>query len=245
MRQLLHLIALGLAFVSTATNAASRPNIILCMADDQGWDETGYYGHSVLKTPVLDKMAASGLRLDRFYSAAPNCGPTRGSIMTGRHPNRFGLFSPNWAIRPEEHSLAKGLQQAGYATGHFGKWHLGPVKANAPNNPGALGFDTWLSHDNYFEMSPVLSRDGAPPEKHIGESSEIVAEAAVEFINQSITANKPFFAVVWFGSPHGPYVATEKDRAPYRNQVREELANRYAEITAMDRAIGHLRQSQV
>ena len=224
-------------------NAADRPNIILCMADDQGWEETGYCGHPILQTPTLDKMAQSGLRLDRFYSAAPNCGPTRGSIMTGRHPNRFGLFGPNWAMRPEEIALGSLIKAAGYATGHFGKWHLGPVKAGAPNNPGAAGFDEWLSHDNFFEMNPVLVRNGGAPKKHQGESSEIVARAAIDFIGKATAKKQPFFVIVWFGSPHGPYVALEKDRKQYAGKVSDELANRYAEITAMDRAIGMLRDT--
>ncbi len=223
--------------------AADRPNIILCMADDQGWEETGYYGHPVLKTPTLDKMAESGLRLDRFYSAAPNCGPTRGSVMTGRNANRFGLFGPNWAMRPEENTLGNLIKTAGYATGHFGKWHLGPVKAGAPNNPGAAGFDEWLSHDNFFEMDPVLVRNGAPPETFKGESSEIIVEAAIDFIERATEANKPFFTIVWFGSPHGPYLATEEDRRLYAGIVSEALADRYGEITAMDRAIGMLRDA--
>ena len=229
--------------LTVGVNAADRPNIILCMADDQGWEETGYYGHPILHTPTMDKMAQSGLRLDRFYSAAPNCGPTRGSIMTGRHPNRFGLFGPNWAMRPEEITLGSLIKAAGYATGHFGKWHLGPVKAGAPNNPGAAGFDEWLSHDNFFEMNPVLVRNGAVPEKHLGESSEIVAEAAIDFIAQATVRKQQFFVIVWFGSPHGPYVALEKDRKRYAGKVSDELANRYAEITAMDRAIGMLRDA--
>ena len=134
------------------------PNIILLMGDDHGWEETGYNGHAYLQTPVLDEMAASGLRMDRFYSASPVCSPTRGSVITGRHPNRYGTFTPNWSIRPEEISIAQILADAGYTTAHFGKWHLGPVKASSPTNPGAMGFDTWLSHDNFFEIDPVLSR---------------------------------------------------------------------------------------
>jgi arylsulfatase A-like enzyme len=235
-------ILAAIAFTGLA-GATERPNIILCMADDQGWEETGYNGHPFLQTPVLDQMAATGLRLDRFYSAAPNCGPTRGSIMTGRHPNRFGLFGPNWAMRPEEISLGTLVKNAGYATAHFGKWHLGPVKAGAPNNPGNSGFDEWLSHDNFFEMHPKLVRNGAAPERIEGESSEIVVDATIDFIRRAIGKKKPFFTVVWFGSPHGPYIALEQDRKLYEDKVREELANRYAEITAMDRAIGKLRDA--
>ena len=148
--------------------AAKRPNIILCMGDDHGWNETGYNGHPYVRTPVLDQMAGRGLRFDRFYAAAPVCSPTRGSVMTGRHPNRYGTFAPNFSIRPEEITLAQLLKPAGYACGHFGKWHLGPVKAGSPTNPGAMGFDTWLAHDNFFEMNPPLVRDGGPPRIYPG-----------------------------------------------------------------------------
>ena len=115
-----------------------RPNIILLMGDDHGWDETGYNGHPHVKTPVLDEMAASGLRLDRFYSGSPVCSPTRGSVLTGRHPNRYGSFTANWSMRPEEVTIAHILSKAGYACGHFGKWHVGTVKAGSPLNPGAM-----------------------------------------------------------------------------------------------------------
>ena len=151
--------ALLAALVSTS-HGAELPNIILCMGDDHGWDETGYNGHPHLKTPVLDEMAASGLRLDRFYSAHPSCSPTRGSVMTGRHPNRYGTFAPNYSLRSEEVTIAHLLSKLGYACGHFGKWHLGPVKAASPTNPGAMGFDEWLSHDNFFELNPTFSRNG-------------------------------------------------------------------------------------
>ncbi len=84
---------LSLCFLAgTSLLAAERPNIILAMADDQGWGDMAYMGHPLLKTPVFDEMAASGLRFDRFYAAAPVCSPTRGSVLTGRHPNRFGCF---------------------------------------------------------------------------------------------------------------------------------------------------------
>lgn len=241
-----------------------RPNIILLMGDDHGWEETGYNGHEYLKTPVLDEMASTGLRLDYFYAAAPVCSPTRGSVITGRHPNRYGTFNPNRSIRPEEISIAQVLKKAGYATGHFGKWHLGPVKANSPTNPGAMGFDTWLSHDNFFEMDPTFSRDGEAPVQIFGESSEILVEETLKFIEKSKREGKPFFAVVWFGSPHEPYQGLEKDLALYENlpdslsqqfvgltslklgrkverPLDSVLQARYAEITAMDRAIGQLR----
>src|SRR5688572_20740143 len=163
-------VFLGLLLATLA--AADRPNIILLMGDDHGWDEVGYNGHPYLKTPVLDEMARTGLRLDRFYSGGSSCSPTRATVMTGRHHNRSGTFQPGWSLRPEEITVAHLLKQAGYATGHFGKWHLGPVNAKSPTNPGKMGFDEFLSHDNFFELNPHFSRNGGPPQQFKGESSE-------------------------------------------------------------------------
>ena len=210
------------------------------MGDDHGWNETSYNGHPHVKTPVLDEMAANGLRLDRFYSAHPNCSPIRGSIMTGRHPNRYGTFAPGWSIRPEEITIAQLLRKAGYACGHFGKWHLGPVKAGSPTNPGAMRFEEWLSHDNFFEVDPILSRNGGPPEKYPGESSEIVVRAALQFIAKAKRESRPSFTMVWFGSPHEPYFGTEPYLSMYKD-LTDPIRSRLAEISAMDFAIGQLR----
>jgi arylsulfatase A-like enzyme len=258
------LLALTLIFFCAELFAQEPPNVILLMGDDHGWDEVAYNGHPYLHTPVLDEMASVGLRLDRFHTASPVCSPTRGSVMTGRHPNRYGTFTPNWSIRPEEITIGHIMKKAGYQTGHFGKWHLGPVKADSPTNPGAMGFDEWLSHDNFFELDPVLVRNGGAPKKYPGESSEIVIDETIRFAEDAEKNNKPFLAVVWFGSPHEPYMALDEDRALYANlpqkyaeetvsltsietgqsseqSLRAVMMERYAEITAMDRAIGKLR----
>ena len=249
---------------SIATDAAELPNIVLTMGDDHGWFETGYNNHPHLKTPVLDEMAATGLRLDRFYSAHPSCSPTRGSCMTGRHPNRYGTFAPNWSSRPDEIGIAKILSDAGYACGHFGKWHLGPVKADSPTSPKAFGFEEWLSHDNFFEMNPKFSRNGGAPETYSGESSEVLVRESLRFIAKAKQDKRPFFVVIWFGSPHEPYSGLESDLETYsdlpdvyaerkvsltsmttgkatKRPQRDVLQERFAEITAMDRAIGILR----
>ena len=228
-----------LALPATA-QTLPRPNIVLMMADDQGWGETGYNGHPYLKTPVLDEMARTGLRLDRFYAASPVCSPTRASVMTGRHANRSGAFAANWSTRPEEITIAQILKQAGYRTAHFGKWHLGPVKAESPLSPGRMGFDEYLSHDNFFETNPPLSRNGAPPEIVPGESSEIVVHAAAAFTRRAVAEGKPFLVVIHFGSPHDPYSGKPEDVAPYAH-LGKEIGGRFAEIAAMDRAIGTYR----
>ena len=256
-------LAAALAMFTTPCLAAPQPNIILMMSDDHGWEETGYNGHPHVQTPVLDEMAATGLRLDRFYAAHPSCSPTRVSFLTGRHPNRMGTFAPGWSIRPEEITIAHLLSSNGYRCGHFGKWHVGTVKAGSPTNPGAMGFHEWLSHDNFFELNPSLSRNGSPPQVFPGESSEVLIRETIAFVDKQAQNEKPFLAVVWFGSPHEPYSGLPKDLslyddlpAKYTKQVRltsnetglptkrpqgEVLRERYAEITAMDRAIGTLR----
>ncbi|QDT53727.1 Arylsulfatase [Caulifigura coniformis] len=257
-------LAITLVLGAVDTLVAAPPNIILMMGDDHGWEETGYNGHPHVKTPVLDEMAATGLRFDRFYAGHPNCSPTRASFLTGRHPNRMGTFAPGWSFRPEEITIGHVLRNAGYRTAHFGKWHVGPVNAASPTNPGAMGFEEWLSHDNFFEMNPSLSRNGGPPEVHPGESSDVVIRETIKFIDHSRAADKPFFTIVWFGSPHEPYSGLPQDLALYDDlpgkyskpvkvtsnetggQVSrpqgEVLRERYAEITAMDRAIGNLRK---
>jgi arylsulfatase A-like enzyme len=233
--------------------AAERPNVVLVMADDQGWGDTGYNGHPHLKTPHLDKLAAEGLRLNRFYTAHFNCSPTRASVLTGRHPARMGTFSPGAPIRVQELTVAKVLQAAGYATGHFGKWHLNgkngdrgtktppgrAILAADPLSPGKLGFDEWVSADNFFDLDPVLGRNGVP-EKFHGDGSDISMDEALKFIRKQAAAQKPFFAVVWFGNPHVPHEALPADKALYA-ALPEKDQNYYGEITGVDRNVGKLR----
>ncbi len=263
MRALLIFLTITAVLLPSSAAAADLPGIILMMGDDHGWEETGYNGHPFVRTPVLDAMAEEGLRFDRFYAGHPNCSPTRASFLTGRHPNRMGTFAPGWSMRPEEITIAAILAKAGYRCGHFGKWHVGTVRKDSSLNPGAMGFDEWLSHDNFFELNPSLSRNGAPPQTIQGESSEILVDETIRFVDSCRESKQPFLAVVWFGSPHEPYSGLPEDLALYDhllNQYPQEvtltsnetgmpakrpkghvLRERYAEITAMDRAIGRLR----
>lgn len=228
---------LTLAPAAAHADQPPRPNIILCMADDLGWGDTGYNGHPVVQTPHLDSMAATGLRFDRFYAAAPVCTPTRASVLTGRHPNRSTAFSWGWAMRPQEVTLAQRLRDAGYATGHFGKWHLGSVIEGSPVNPGAAGFQHWLSAYNFFDNDPLLSREGRA-EQLKGESSIVTMDAAIDFIRAQHAADNPFLAVVWFGSPHVPHRAADQDKRLYEG---EKHADWLGEITGIDRAMGKLQ----
>ena len=221
-----------------ANRNRDTPNIVLIMADDQGWGDVAYSGHPVLKTPHLDEMSRVGLRFDHFYAAAPVCSPTRASVLTGRHPNRMGCFKWGHTLRPQEITIAEALKSAGYVTGHFGKWHLGSVRTGSPVNPGASGFDHWLSAPNFYDNDPILSREGRAVQIR-GESSIVAADAAIEFIDAQRDTDKPFFAVVWFGSPHGPHRAVAADKAHYEDQGKN--ADWLGEITGLDRAVGKIR----
>lgn len=220
---------------------ARSPNIVLVMADDQGWGDMAYNGHPRLITPNFDEAAATGLRFDRFYAAAPVCSPTRASVMTGRHPNRMGVFKWGFPMRPQEQTVAEVLQSHGYQTAHFGKWHLGSVRNASPAHPGRNGFDHWFSAPNFYDNDPILSLGGKAIQTR-GESSDVTVEAAVEWIREASRSDKPFLAVVWFGSPHGPHRAAKHDRDRYPNET-DAVRDFYGEITGMDRAFGTLRNS--
>lgn len=222
------------------------PNMVLVMADDMGWGQTGYYGHPVLKTPNLDAMASAGLRFDRFYAGAPNCSPTRATVLTGRSNDRTGVEDHGFALRRQELTMARLLNEAGYATGHFGKWHLNghrgpgvPILGTDAHNPGVFGFDAWLSVSNFFECDPLMSRNGVFVQRE-GDSSEVVVAEALAFIGRQAAAGRPFLAVVWYGTPHSPWMASEEDRAAFAD-LDESSQQHYGELVAMDRSIGTLR----
>lgn len=226
--------------------AADRPNIVLVMADDMGWGQTGYYDHPRLQTPHLDAMASAGLRFDRFYAGAPNCSPTRATVMTGRTNDRTGVTNHGVPMRPQEITLPQILAEAGYRTGHFGKWHLNglrgpgvPILKDDIRGPGPFGFETWLSVTNFFDMNPVMSRQGTF-EEFTGDSSEIIVDEALQYIKKVGDGDAPFFVVIWYGTPHSPFVAFDKDKAAF-GDLKKDSANHYGELVAMDRSIGTLR----
>ena len=226
--------------------APAPPNFVLVMADDMGWGQTGYYDHPVLKTPHLDAMAAAGLRFDRFYAGAPNCSPTRATVLTGRTNDRTGVEDHGFALRRQERTISRALDEGGYATGHFGKWHLNglrgagvPVLAGDAHGPAVFGFDTWLSVTNFFERDPLMSRDGLIVQRE-GDSSEVIVEEALHFMRRQVAQGQPFFAVIWYGTPHSPWIASEEDRAAFAD-LDMNSQHHYGELVAMDRSIGTLR----
>ncbi|MCP4937091.1 MAG: sulfatase-like hydrolase/transferase [bacterium] len=213
------------------------------MSDDQGWAETGYYDHRLAQTPNLDAMAQSGLQLDRFYATAPICSPTRVSILTGRHHYRSGCFDvKDCTLDQQETTIAEVLQEAGYATGHFGKWHIGQLRGPNASSPGDNGFAQWVSAFLFFDLNAdSFQENGQPLSAISGDGSDFIMSEALQFIEQSVNQEQPFFAVIWYAAPHMPWEALEADRALFSGSSEDEQ-NYFGELYAMDRSIGVLRQ---
>lgn len=231
---------------TAAAQSAEPPNIVLILSDDQGWGETSYNGHPTLQTPNIDALAAAGMTLTRFYAAAPVCSPTRASLLTGRSNDRTGVLDHGYRLRHEETTLAQALSAAGYATGHFGKWHLNglrgpgvPLLAEDPYGPGAAGFDTWVAATNYYDDGPMLSRNGVFATLE-GDSSEATMREAIAFMRQAADRDQPFFANIWFGAPHLPWTSVHEDH-PSLAGLPEDLRDHHGEIIGIDRSVGALR----
>lgn len=272
-----HLYIPILIFLCASTCSGSfsgnsgQPNVILCMADDLGWGDTRYNGHPRIETPNLDAMAENGIRFDRFYSASPVCSPTRGSCLTGRHAYRYGVFGANEGhLRAQELTLAEALKAQGYATGHFGKWHLGtltktvkdgnrggPENPEHFNPPWSCGFDFCFSTENKTPTwNPMLvpgtdkyfggrywSAEGVAAEENLeGDDSRVLMDRVVPFVKECAEKEQPFFAVVWFHTPHEPVVAGPEYLDRYRDCTELE-AHYYGCVTAMDAQIGRLRET--
>jgi len=264
-----------------STTETRGPNVILCMTDDQGWGDTGYNGHPQLQTPNMDAMAEEGVRFDRFYASSPVCSPTRGSCLTGRHPYRYGITSANVEHLPtEENCLAEVLSDAGYRTGHFGKWHLGTLTTTVRESnrggprgaehyapPWDRGFDTCFSTEaavptyDPMRIPEWEERLGGVDAEEVGtdngtyywtgpgriatrnlegDDSQVIMDRTVPFVREAVRDDDPFFAVVWFHSPHAPDVAGPEHRQRYAHRSTEEQ-HYYGTVSAIDDQIGRLR----
>jgi len=207
----------GVSFGADETRKSRRPNVVLIMTDDQGWGDIHSHGNDKLDTPVLDKLAADGVRFDRFY-VSPVCAPTRASLLTGRYHLRTGV---SWVtrgretMRREEVTVAEVLKQAGYATGCFGKWHNG---AHYPYNPNGQGFDEFLGFcaghwNNYFDTR--LEHNGVPV-KTRGYITDVLTDAALAFIEKH--RDRPFFCYIPYNAPHGPFQAPDRYFDKYKKR---------------------------
>ena len=235
-------------FAMHAQNA--KPNIVLIVSDDQGYADLGCCGRPGLKTPNLDRLAAEGVRLTNFYVTWPACTPSRSSILTGRYPQRNGLYDmirnnmvnydhrfteEEYAVSPEmtlgmdvrEITIAQVLKKAGYATGAFGKWDGGRARRFMPLQ---RGFDTFFGFSNtgidYFTHErygiPSMYR-GNERVKVEGYATDLFRREAIEFLNKN--SRRPFFLYVPFNAPHG---ASNLDRVGV--QATNEYYRMYGDL---------------
>ncbi len=244
-----------------------RPNIVLVMTDDQGYGDFGFTGNPFLQTPNLDALAAQSAQVERFY-VSPVCTPTRASLMTGRYNYRtraIDTYIGRAMMEPEEVTIAEMLREAGYATGIFGKWHLGD---NYPMRAMDQGFEESLVHRGGGIGQPsdppggegkytdaVLFRNGQR-EETTGYCTDVYFDAAFDFMEEAAAEGRPFFAYVPTNAPHGPFHDVPEDWLEhYRQvdlsgalpdpgqaseQVLDRLARSYAMISNIDDNIGRL-----
>jgi arylsulfatase A-like enzyme len=235
-----------------------RPNIVFIFADDWGWGDLGCYGHKELKTPNLDKLAANGSRFNRFYVTSGVCSPSRCSVVTGHYPARhmvhghFASFDentkremPNW-LDLNVTSMPRLMQEAGYRTAHYGKWHLGGGGGVHGHSeaPGVIeyGYDdtrTWNGNGPTWYQTEkwpfTLPND--VDEIWAGASARLAVESTMEFIGQD--SDKPFFVNLWLKDPHTPLRPTPEQRAEYPD-TPEPYQTYYSVLTAADKQIGRL-----
>jgi arylsulfatase A-like enzyme len=242
----------GATLAGTESQAAKQPNIIFIFCDDLGWADLPCHGHAplkahggwtmreTLKMPNLDRMAAEGTRFMQYYVNSAVCSPSRTGIMCGRFPSELAIHDyiaspqlnedrgmPNW-LDSSVHTAPRLLKNAGYTTGHFGKWHLGRVDG-APKQ-AEYGIDRYAS-----------CLDG--PGKRPG-SSEMIADETISFIKEN--TDRPFFINAWLYDPHSPLRPTEEHLAPYADlspgwgDHLGAFQIWYAVLTNIDRQVGRI-----
>ena len=235
----LAVVALGMAIHVAA--ASTRPNIVLIVTDDQGWWDLGSHGNKDIETPNLDRLASEGVELTRFY-VQPVCAPTRAGLMTGRHYLRTGLYNTRFGgdtLHPGERTLAEALQQAGYRTGIFGKWHLGEYRRFHPEQRGfdeAIFFSAGHT-ERYWEPDALL-KDGLPIRVR-GHITDVLTDAASTFVRSG--SDQPFFLYMAYNVPHTPLIVSDALHEKYRAKgVGSNDARIYGLMEQCDAAIGRL-----
>ncbi len=243
---LLTALAIGLSGLF-AQAEESRPNIVVFLADDMGWGDSAPYGHELIQTPNLDKLASQGVKFTQCYSAAGVCSPARGAILTGRTPYRNGVWrhlSGNGPshLRVSEITYPELLQEAGYETCHVGKWHLNSEQMfNNPDypQPSDHGYDYWMStHNNAVpsHKNPInFVRNGEAIGAVDGYSAPFVAEEAVHWMEDIRDPAKPFALSVWVHEPHKPIATDDRFQSLYGDHKNSEYMGN---ITQLDYALG-------
>ena len=233
-------------WLSIAVDAAdsARPNVLLILTDDQGYGDLSMHGNPHLKTPATDRLGRESVRLDRFY-VSPVCGPTRASLMTGRYHVRtgaFGVTRREEVLNPAEVTIAELLKKAGYATGCFGKWHNGNVYPETPNGQGFDEFLGVLGGLSQLYFNAVLDHNGED-KKYEGYITEILADAAIDWMDEQIEEDKPFFCYVPFNAPHTPgLVEDEYWKKYYNRSVGRWEAVIYGMIERIDEQVGRMME---
>lgn len=234
-----------------SANDSKRPDFILMMLDDSGYTDFNVYG-SEIDTPNIDKLASEGMRFTDCHAAAPNCSPSRAGMLTGRMPTRVGMYSyippaHPMHLKDSEITIAEILKKQGYATGHFGKWHLSQLGDNHMNQPQPKdqGFDYSLGTTNNAQPSHKepenFVRNGIHIGKTNGFSCQIVANEFIRWSN-SLQSDTPMLSVIWFHEPHTPIGSPDDlvEKYSKRDGVSIKQAKYYANIENVDIAVGRI-----
>ena len=240
-----------LILFAVSSAQAKQPNVVIVITDDQGYGDLSCHGNPVLKTPEIDKLYADSVRL-KDYHVSPTCSPTRSAFLTGHWTNRTGVWHTIMGrsmLRENEVTMGQIFKDAGYATGMFGKWHLGD---NYPYRPEDRGYTEVMRHggggvgqtpdywDNaYFDGSYWHN---GKPEAVKGFCTDVFFEYAKSFIRTSKEAEKPFLAYIATNAPHGPMHSPKKFSKPYAHLNNVGLQNFYGMIANIDDNVGRLRK---
>jgi len=237
---------------SEAAETSAKPNILLIVADDLGYGELGCQGNSQIPTPHIDSIAKNGIRFTSGYVSCPVCSPTRAGLMTGRYQQRFGfefLLGPAvdsgpFGLPDEERTLADRLRAAGYATGMFGKWHLGYKPQFQPQQRGFDEFFGFLggAHDyraaqgtaKSDRSNPILR--GTQPVKDVSYTTTMFGDETAAFIEKH--RNESWFAYLAFNAVHAPLQAPGKYRQQFTSIKNDKRRTFAAMVAAMDDAVG-------
>ena len=213
---------LSCAAIPAADSTPGRPNIIFILLDDQGWGDAGAFGHPYMKTPHIDRLVGQSARFEQFYVANPVCSPSRAAFMTGHYPARHGIHGhfakpalnaargmPNW-LDPELMTVLDLARSAGYATGHFGKWHMGHGRA-APT-PDAYGVDDYRITGSAGTAWMGKGKEEKDPYFR-AKSTGLFVDEAIRFIKAH--RDQPFYINLWTLVPHFTLNPTPEELAVY------------------------------
>ena len=235
----------------------TQPNIVVLLCDDLGYGDLSSFGHPVIKTPNLDKLASTGIKLTNFYSTAPVCSPSRVGLLTGRSPNKAGVYdfipgpkkSEDYRdlvhLQANEQTIPALLKSVGYATCLVGKWH-GSSKFNSDEQPqpNDFGFDHWMATHNNASPSHKDPKNFVRNGEEVGEiagfSSQIIVSEAIHWLD-SRKDSAPFFLEVAFHEPHEPIASPEDLVQKYLPKAKNrEEAEYFANVENVDLAVGRL-----